>query len=71
MVGLSQRLPKDGQGGLAHPGKGAESVCGCILNATGHLLADVKVINRGDSLLLDMSRENTDKIYRLLDGWVT
>src|SRR5436305_536360 len=51
-------------------GKGAESVCGCILNATGHLLADVKVINRGDSLLLDMSRENTDKIYRLLDGYI-
>lgn len=50
--------------------QGAPGVCGCVLNATGHLLSDVRVVNRGDSLLLDMARENVDKIYRLLDGFI-
>jgi folate-binding protein YgfZ len=50
--------------------EGASTVCGCVLNATGHLLADVTVVNRGDSLLLDMSRVNAEKIYRLLDGFI-
>lgn len=50
--------------------QGAASVCGCVLNATGHLLADVKVVNRGDSLLLDVARENAKKVQRLLDGFI-
>jgi folate-binding protein YgfZ len=55
---------------LGDTDKGAKAVCGCVLNATGHLLADVKVINRGDSLLLDLFRPNLDKIHRLLDGFI-
>jgi aminomethyltransferase len=51
-------------------GQGAESACGCILNSTGHLLADVRVINRGDTVLLDMQRGNVEKILRLLDGFI-
>ncbi len=50
--------------------EGAAAISACVLNATGHLLADVRVINRGDSLLLDMDRGNVDKIYRLLDGFI-
>lgn len=51
-------------------GSGEAQICGCVLNATGHLLADVRVINRTDSLLLDMTRDNAEKIYRLLDGFI-
>jgi folate-binding protein YgfZ len=50
--------------------KGAPSIYACILNATGHLLADVHIVNRGDSLLLDMARENVSSIYQRLDGFL-
>jgi glycine cleavage system T protein len=50
--------------------EGASYVCAGLLNATGHLLADVRIINRGDSLLLDLDRQNAEKILRLLDGFI-
>lgn len=49
---------------------GAPAVYACVLNATGHLLADLCIVNRGDNLLLDMERENLEKIFRLLDDYV-
>lgn len=49
---------------------GVPVVQACILNATGHLLADIAVVNRGDSLLLDMARENVEKVRRLLEGYL-
>lgn len=42
----------------------------CILNATGHLLAELTIVNRGDSLLLDLDRRIVDSIYRLLDNYL-
>lgn len=49
---------------------GIPVVYACILNATGHLLADLRIINRSDSLLLDMDRVNLEKIFRLLSDFV-
>src|SRR5205085_2802180 len=49
---------------------GAPLTCACMLDATGHLLADVTIVNRSDSLLLDLARENVDKVYRLLDTYI-
>jgi folate-binding protein YgfZ len=49
---------------------GGASVYACVLNATGHLLADLHIVNRGDSLLLDMARENVRSIYQRLDGFL-
>jgi folate-binding protein YgfZ len=49
---------------------GALAIPACILNATGHLLADLRIINRGDSLLLDMEPENLEKIFRLLEEYI-
>ncbi len=45
---------------------GAPSIQACILNATGHLLADVTIVNRTGSLLLDLDPANRAKIYEFL-----
>lgn len=50
--------------------QGAPRICACVLNATGHLLADIAVVNGGDHLLLDMERENAPKIAALLDRYI-
>lgn len=49
---------------------GKDVIQACVLNATGHLLADVTVVNAGDSLILDMDRANTGKIARIFDGYI-
>ncbi len=49
---------------------GAPSVCACVLNSTGHVLADVTVVNRPDSLLLDMAWENGRKVYEILQQFI-
>jgi len=49
---------------------GVPVVYACVLNATGHLLADLAIVRRGDSLLLDVARENREKIHRVLAGYI-
>jgi folate-binding protein YgfZ len=49
---------------------GKDVVHACVLDATGHLLADVTVVNAEDSLILDLDGMNTEKIARLFDSYV-
>src|SRR5256885_6555948 len=49
---------------------GAPALDACILNATGHLLADVRLVNHGDIVLLDIVAENRSKILAFLDQFL-
>lgn len=49
---------------------GAVVVYACILNATGHLLADLAMLNYGSELLLDMAHENRQRIHELLESFI-
>jgi aminomethyltransferase len=49
---------------------GADVIQACVLNATGHMLADVTAVNAGDSLILDLDRVTTEKIARLFDSYI-
>lgn len=49
---------------------GADVIQACVLNATGHMLADITVVNMEDSLILDLDKVNTEKIARLFDSYI-
>jgi len=49
---------------------GAPSVQACALDATGHLLSDVIVAARPDSLLLDVPRENVEALFHHLERFI-
>lgn len=51
-------------------GQGQGSVTACVLNATGHLLADVRLIAWGDRVIAEMARSNVEKICQLWDRFV-
>jgi folate-binding protein YgfZ len=50
--------------------EGAPAISACVLDATGHLRADLRVVRREDNLLLDLPREKLDDVFRLLEGFV-
>jgi folate-binding protein YgfZ len=49
---------------------GEEVIRACLLNATGHMLADMAVVNRQDSLLLDLEWDNRNKVFDILNGFI-
>ncbi len=49
---------------------GAPSIQACILDSTGHVLADLTIIDRGDDLVLDLDWINGEKVYQLLDQFL-
>src|SRR2546423_2495351 len=49
---------------------GSPALDACILNATGHLLADVRMVNHRDTILLDLAPENRAKILQFLDQFL-
>jgi len=48
----------------------ATRIQACILDATGHLLADIAIINHPDGLLLDLDRMNRGKVSDLLNRFI-
>jgi folate-binding protein YgfZ len=50
--------------------EGAPAVYACILDATGHIRTDLRIVRREESLLLDLPREKVDDVFRLLEGFV-
>lgn len=48
----------------------ASRIQACILNSTGHMLADLAIIKHPAGLLLDLDRVNLDKILALLEGFI-
>ena len=51
-------------------GRDTESLPACILDSTGHLLADLTIVNGADYLLLDLDWINGEKAYHLLDQFL-
>jgi folate-binding protein YgfZ len=51
-------------------GDGCPAIDACILDATGHMRTELRVVARGDSLLLDLPGEKVDEIFRLLEGFI-
>lgn len=49
---------------------GAPAISACILNATGHLLADARIVNLPDSLLLDLPLSRKDQVHETLDRFI-
>jgi folate-binding protein YgfZ len=49
---------------------GVPRIQACILNATGHMLAEAAIVRRSDSLLLDLDRAVAERILRLLDDYI-
>jgi folate-binding protein YgfZ len=49
---------------------GDKAISACILDATGHLLADMAIVRRSDNLILDLNWENRRKVIEVLDRYI-
>ncbi len=46
------------------------SISAFMLDATGHILADLKIVDRGDNLLLNFDGRIVERVYSRMDGFV-
>ncbi len=49
---------------------GNHAISAFMLDATGHILADLRIVDRGENLLLDFDRRIVERVYSRMDGFV-